>query len=95
MKDKVKNVVCALGIGESFEYWGYDKKIHDLDWGESIQVDETTKLYCLPARHFSGRLYGNNKTFWASYMIAGEKNIYVTGDRGYDEHYKEVKKTVP
>lgn len=96
MKDKVKNVVCALGIGESFEYWGYDKeKIHDLDWGESIQVDETTKLYCLPARHFSGRLYGNNKTFWTSYMIAGEKNIYVTGDSGYDEHYKEVKEQFP
>ena len=24
LKDKVKNVICGLGVGSHFEYWGYD-----------------------------------------------------------------------
>ena len=38
LKDRVGQVVCSLGIGEHFEYWGYDpKKIHDLDWEDSVE----------------------------------------------------------
>ncbi|MBQ4360120.1 MAG: MBL fold metallo-hydrolase, partial [Proteobacteria bacterium] len=67
LKDRVKSVVCGLGVGQHFEYWGYPpEKIHELDWGESLDINKDTKLYALEARHFSGRLSGN-PTLWASF----------------------------
>ena len=57
LKDRVGQVVCALGIGEHFEYWGYDpQRIHDLDWQDSVAVSDSITLRCLPTRHFSGNL---------------------------------------
>ena len=103
LKDRVGQVVCSLGIGEHFEYWGYDpKKIHDLDWGDSIAV-ANYKLYtlnsqltirCLPTRHFSGRM-GQHKTLWASYLIDGPRRIFVSGDGGYDERFKQIGEQYP
>ena len=90
LKDRVGQVVCSLGIGEHFEYWGYDpKKIHDLDWGESYGP-----LRCLPTRHFSGRM-GQHKTLWASYLIDGPCRIFVSGDGGYDERFKQIGEQYP
>ena len=90
LRDRVGHVVCALGIGEHFEYWGYPKeKIHDLDWGESFGP-----LRCLPTRHFSGRM-GQHKTLWASYLIDGPRRIFVSGDGGYDERFKRFGEHYP
>lgn len=108
LRDRVGTVVCALGIGEHFEYWGYDpKKIVDLDWGESLPISTaatatadnagdsaTLSLRCLPTRHFSGRM-GQHKTLWASYLIDGPRRIFVSGDGGYDERFKEFGKQYP
>ena len=103
LRERVGQVVCSLGIGEHFEYWGYDpKKIHDLDWGDSIAV-ANYKLYtlnsqltirCLPTRHFSGRM-GQHKTLWASYLIDGPRRIFVSGDGGYDERFKQIGEQYP
>ena len=90
LKDRVGLVACSLGIGEHFEYWGYDpRKIHDLDWQDSITVGDSITLRCLPTRHFSGRL-GQHKTLWASYLIDGPRRIFVSGDGGYDERFKKI-----
>ena len=108
LKDRVGQVVCTLGIGEHFEYWGYDpKKIHDLDWQDSIAVSEAVTLRCLPTRHFSGRM-GQHKTLWASYMIDvntscgrndstanNPRRIFVSGDGGYDERFKKIGEQYP
>ena len=96
LKDRVKNVVCALGIGENFEYWGYDKAIiHDMDWNDSLKVDDHTTIYALETRHFSGRLFGSAKAFWCSYMIAGQKHFFVTGDGGYSDRFYDIAKRFP
>ena len=35
LKDRVGKVICGLGVGEHFEYWGYDKdRLVELDWYE-------------------------------------------------------------
>ncbi|MBQ8486529.1 MAG: MBL fold metallo-hydrolase [Prevotella sp.] len=114
LRDRVGQVVCSLGIGEHFEYWGYDpKKIHDLDWGDSIAIDNGQltidnlaaqekpsdnncqfTLRCLPTRHFSGRM-GQHKTLWASYLIDGPRCIFVSGDGGYDERFKQIGEQYP
>ena len=40
LKDKVKHVVCGLGVGAHFEHWGYaPEQIIEKDWYEKIEVD--------------------------------------------------------
>ena len=35
LRDRTGRVVCPLGVGEYFEYWGFDpQRITELDWGE-------------------------------------------------------------
>ena len=97
LKERVGAVYCSLGIGESLAYWGYpEEKIHDMDWQESARLDEGITLHCLPARHFSGRLTGAGKTLWASYVIQSPvRTIFVTGDGGYDDHFKQIGERFP
>ena len=61
LRDRVGHVVCALGIGEHFEYWGYPKeKIHDLDWNERIETQQTHPQP-LPVREGSGYSQAQNR----------------------------------
>lgn len=56
LRDRIGTVICPLGVGEHFEYWGFDKKqIVELDWDEDSSLEAGFKVYCLPARHFSGQ----------------------------------------
>ena len=54
LKNRVDKVVCPLGVGEHFEYWGFEKSsLVELDWFEDTVLDKGFLLHCLPARHFS------------------------------------------
>lgn len=54
LKNRIGKVICGLGVGEHFEYWGFDKsRIIELDWNESIPLDNEFIIHCLPSRHFS------------------------------------------
>ena len=91
LKDKVKHVVCPLGVAEYLEYWGYDpQSITEMDWYETVNYQLTT-ITCLPTRHFSNRLFKRNQTLWASFMVeSGGRKVYVGGDGGYDQRFKEI-----
>ena len=91
LKDKVKHVVCPLGVAEYVEYWGYDPQcITEMDWYETANCQLAT-INCLPTRHFSNRLFKRNQTLWAAFMVESEgKKVYVGGDGGYDGRFKEV-----
>lgn len=90
IRSRVGRVVCALGIGQYFEDWGYPvEKIDELEWGDSVRINATTVLRCLPSRHFSGRLLRRNQTLWASYLIDGQRRIFVSGDGGYDSRFEQ------
>ena len=40
LKDRIGKVICGLGVGEHFEYWGFDKeRIIELDWEEEVRLD--------------------------------------------------------
>ncbi len=97
MRGKVKHAVCPLGVGEYLEYWGYDKNIiTETDWYEEVVNDEDTetRIVCLPTRHFSNRLFKNNQTLWASYLVErGNRKVYIGGDGGYDNRFSEIRET--
>ena len=94
LKPKIKKVICGLGVGEDFEYWGFDKNsIIELDWNESAKLDNGFVINALPARHFTGRGFKRNQTIWASYLLqTPSMKIFIGGDGGYDKHFAEIGK---
>lgn len=97
LKSRVGKVVCALGVGEHLEYWGYDKaRLVELDWFEDAPLDSGFSVHCLPTRHFSGRGLKANQSLWASFLIeTPSQKIYMAGDGGYDSHFEEIGKRFP
>ncbi len=94
LKPRIKNVICALGVGEDFEYWGFDKRIiTELDWNEQAVLDSGFTVNALPARHFTGRGFKRNQTLWVSYVLqTPTMKIFIGGDGGYDKHFAEIGK---
>jgi L-ascorbate metabolism protein UlaG (beta-lactamase superfamily) len=94
LRDKVKHVICGLGVGAHFEYWGYpEEKLIEKDWNEQINIDSNYTIYTAPTHHESGRGLRSAKTLWMSYIIQSPSmKIYYSGDGGYDNHYAEAGK---
>lgn len=97
IKERVRVVICPLGVGEHLEYWGVDKeKIRELDWNQTATFGPL-KIECLPARHFSGRLFKRRNTLWASFLVTLPAGItvYIGGDSGYGKHYQQIAQRYP
>lgn len=92
LKNKVKTVVCGLGVGAHFEHWGFAaNRIIEKNWNESIEIDSSFTIHTAPARHFSGRGLIRNNTLWLSYLLETPNlKIYMGGDSGYDTHFAEI-----
>lgn len=97
LKKRIGKVICGLGVGEHFEYWGFDKnQLIELDWNEDANLETGFIIHCLPARHFSGRGLISNQSLWASFLLESPSmKIYMAGDGGYDTHYTEIGKRFP
>ena len=97
LKDRIGAVICPLGVGEHFEYWGFDKeRLIELDWNEDANLAPDFMIHCLPARHFSGRGLTANQSLWASFLLeTPSQKIYIGGDGGYDTHYAEIGNRFP
>ena len=94
LKPKIKNIICGLGVGEDFEFWGFDKKlITELDWSEQKMLEKGFFVNALPARHFTGRGFKRNQSLWVSYLLeTPSMKIFIGGDGGYDKHFAEIGK---
>lgn len=92
LKDRIGKVICGLGVGEHFRYWGFDENsIIELDWNGQTALDDGFTVHCLPARHFSGRGLSPNQSLWASFLVqAPSRKIYIGGDGGYDTHFADI-----
>lgn len=92
LQNKVRHVVCPLGVGSYFEGWGYvADKIFEADWYEQISPTENFTIHVLPARHYSGRLFRQNRTLWAGFALeSGSRRLFFSGDSGYGPHFAEI-----
>jgi L-ascorbate metabolism protein UlaG (beta-lactamase superfamily) len=92
LREKIRKVICGLGVGSHFEQWGYDKDaIIETDWHEEIKLDSGFTVFTEPARHFSGRGFSRNNTLWQSYLVqTPTMKFYVGGDSGYDTHFQDI-----
>jgi L-ascorbate metabolism protein UlaG (beta-lactamase superfamily) len=95
LKPKIKRIICALGVGEHLERWGFDKDIiNELDWNEAINLGENFVVNTVPARHFAGRSFIRNKSVWVSFVLkTPTMKLFIGGDSGYDTHFAEIGKT--
>ena len=92
LKDRVKKVVCPLGVGEHFEHWGFlPEQLVEMDWDENSPLADEWTVHCLPSHHFSGRFLKRNKTLWASFLLkTPHGNIFLGCDGGYGPHFREI-----
>lgn len=92
---KVKQVVCGLGVGSHLEHWGFAANIiHELDWYESYELENSLTLTATPARHFSGRSLKRNTTLWCSYVLDSPGfKMFIGGDSGFDTHFEKIGNT--
>ncbi len=92
LKPQVSQVICPLGVGSHFDRWGFDpESIVEMDWGEEFALNGKGRLYCLPARHFSGRGLKRDQSLWASFLIdAPHRRIFLGGDGGYGPHFAHI-----
>lgn len=97
LKERIGTVICPLGVGEHFEYWGFDPaKIVELDWHEQQTLGDGFTVRCLPSRHFSGRGRSSNQTLWGSFLLqTPARKIYMGGDGGYGCHFAEIGEEFP
>ncbi|OBV29819.1 hypothetical protein BKN38_04590 [Helicobacter sp. CLO-3] len=68
---RVGLAIVPLGVGKYLQKWGIEpSRIFELDWGEDMALNEALRVYCLPARHFSGRkMVDMNASLWASFVL--------------------------
>jgi len=89
---RTRHFIAPLAVGKLLEEWGVPhKKIHELDWWQTISIDGLT-ITAAPAKHTSERgILDKNKTLWASYGIEGQKyNLYLSGDSGWHKGLYEI-----
>jgi L-ascorbate metabolism protein UlaG (beta-lactamase superfamily) len=92
LKDKTAQFYVPLGVGAHLLEWGVPaEKIHEMAWWEENNL-AGIKLAFTPARHFSGRGFGDRfSTLWGSWVLIGAKHrVYFSGDGGYGPHFKEI-----
>ncbi|MDR2410976.1 MAG: MBL fold metallo-hydrolase [Bacteroidales bacterium] len=92
LKSRIKQVICPLGAGAHFERWRFNKEnIIEMDWEEKAVLSPEFELYCLPARHFSGRGFNLKQSLWASFLLkTSDFTLYIGGDGGYDTHFADI-----
>jgi len=92
IKNRVGKVLTGLGTGAHLEYWGYSpEKVIEHDWDETTILEDGFSVTALRTRHFSGRFRTRNSSLWTAFaLFTPTKKIYIGGDSGYDDHFKEA-----
>lgn len=92
LQENVKMIYVPLANAQILTKWGVDSsKIKEFDWFED-QIFEGVQFSFTPTQHFSGRgLTDRDRYLWGSWVVKGkESSIYVSGDSGYNEHFKTI-----
>jgi L-ascorbate metabolism protein UlaG (beta-lactamase superfamily) len=70
-----------------------DHPVTELNWWESQDLNPHTRVYCVPARHWTSRKPGDeNTSLWGGFVVRfASGSIYFAGDTGYGdgEHFRQ------
>lgn len=92
LRERIRRVVCPLGVSAHLTHWGFDPAIiTEVDWHDRVNIADDIALTALPARHFSGRVFTRGKSLWASYALQlRQYKIFLGGDSGYDKQFEWI-----
>ncbi|MFD2936212.1 MBL fold metallo-hydrolase [Spirosoma flavum] len=64
----------------------------ELDWNDTLRINDNLSLSCTQAQHFSNRSIGDrNETLWCGYLLhTSFGTTYFCGDSGYGSHFKRI-----
>lgn len=81
LKPKIKKVICGLGVGEHFEFWGFDKnRILEMDWNDKASFDKDFNLLSAGSSFFWPRNFIQQNPFGVIFdKIKGFFFIYRRG----------------
>ncbi|MGX7417944.1 MBL fold metallo-hydrolase [Carnobacterium gallinarum] len=92
IKNKVGLFLVSVGMKKILTRWGVsDKHIQEMDWHQDLQLGNM-KIIATPAKHGSGRgLFDRNKSQCNSWILKDSNTaLFLSGDSGYDQHFKEI-----
>lgn len=92
LQPNINTIIGGLGVGAHLERWGFDPAIiHELDWNDTLSLEDGFTVHATPARHFSGRGLARNKALWLSFVLhTPAHKLFLGGDSGYDNHFAEI-----
>lgn len=86
-------IVTGLGNGLLLGKKQIDP-VTELDWWQSVRLPHSVSVIATPARHFSGRGFGDrNGTLWTGFIVKGSKGyVFFAGDTGYGSHFRAIRR---
>ncbi|WP_460970311.1 MBL fold metallo-hydrolase [Spirosoma migulaei] len=90
---KAFNPLFVTPLGVSYLPKSVNGRItRELDWNDTLQVNEKLRLTCTQAQHFSNRGLGDrDETLWCGYLLhTSFGTTYFCGDSGYGPHFKRI-----
>ena len=84
-------IYCPLGVGKYLSRKGIGK-IREMDWWDSLEINNDILLLCTQAQHFSGRgMFDRDRTLWCGFaLLTEEGSIYYSGDTGYGAFFDQI-----
>jgi L-ascorbate metabolism protein UlaG (beta-lactamase superfamily) len=90
---KTSNPLFVTPLGVSYLPKSVGGRItRELDWNDTLRINDKLKLTCAQAQHFSNRGMGDrDETLWCGYLLhTSFGTTYFCGDSGYGPHFKHI-----
>ena len=90
---KAHNPLFVTPLGVSYLPKSVDgRTTRELDWNDTLRINDKLSLTCTQAQHFSNRGIGDrDETLWCGYLLhTSFGTTYFCGDSGYGPHFKHI-----
>ena len=92
LKPQPMQAFVPLKMGHLLRSWRDDIDVIEGGWYQSLTTENGLEITLLPAMHWSRRsMFDTNASLWGGFLISdGDTRIFVAGDTGYGNHFKEI-----